>query len=537
LFSRLLDNPNFYYGLFVALLLPALLLNLGVHHLFVHTDESRRALVALEMIFSGDYISPTINGVAYLNKPPLYNWIVAASFKLFGNYSAFALRFPVVIATLLFGGSIIFFYKPIVGKWRAWLVAIATITSGRILFYDSFLGLIDILFSTLIFINFMLWYVLGSKGKFGLLFSLSYFLMAVAYLMKGLPPIVFQFFTLLAFAIYSRDWRFLFKPAHFLGVLWFIVPVGAYYALFFSQQTAPVSEVFQTLWSESAKRTVTDYGMWDTVLSILVFPFENIYHFAPWSFFLILLWRKSVRVDLWRDNFSRFLILVFAFNIIVYWTSPGVHPRYLFMFLPLLFGVLFQASIHALNTKLTTILQRAFGYITVLGCALPLALYFFADGSKVESFGFKMLLVSLGLMALTTLYWRRLRFSWILLGCFLLVVRIAYDWVILPERDKKGAAYTAGALQVLDLSKGKELAILGSNYCHDGTSFLISRERGQILPVLQEAIPGRYYIIVEFEFDPQRFESLYTFGTNGTDYKLHLATLKDAESRSHEISN
>src|SRR6056297_2475753 len=212
----LLSNSRFYHILFAVLLIPALLINLDAHHLFVHTDEGRRALVALEMILKNEYLAPTLNGEFYYQKPPLFNWILVASFKLFDSYSAFALRFPVVLFTLGFAWSIVAFLKPIMGSKKAWLVMAATITSGRILFYDSFLSLIDIGLAVLVFVNFMLFYVLGRQKRYFTLFALTYLLVAVGYMMKGLPSLVFQFFTIVAYAVYIKDWKFVFHKYNFL---------------------------------------------------------------------------------------------------------------------------------------------------------------------------------------------------------------------------------------------------------------------------------------------------------------------------------
>ena len=74
--------------------------HLGYLPLDTRSDEPRRALVALEMILSNDYVTPTLNGARYFNKPPLYNWIIAGSYHLFGNYSSFALRFPMLVVLL-----------------------------------------------------------------------------------------------------------------------------------------------------------------------------------------------------------------------------------------------------------------------------------------------------------------------------------------------------------------------------------------------------------------------------------------------------
>jgi 4-amino-4-deoxy-L-arabinose transferase-like glycosyltransferase len=47
-------------------------------------DEGRYAGVAWEMLRSGDWLTPTLNGMAYFHKPPLFYWITATSLASFG---------------------------------------------------------------------------------------------------------------------------------------------------------------------------------------------------------------------------------------------------------------------------------------------------------------------------------------------------------------------------------------------------------------------------------------------------------------------
>jgi len=59
----------------------------------IEPDEGRNAEVGREMLASGDWITPHFNGFAYLDKPAVFFWMVAASLKTFG-VSEGAARLP-----------------------------------------------------------------------------------------------------------------------------------------------------------------------------------------------------------------------------------------------------------------------------------------------------------------------------------------------------------------------------------------------------------------------------------------------------------
>lgn len=56
-------------------------------------DEGRNAEVAREMLLTGDWITPHFNALPYLDKPAVFFWLVAGSFRLWG-VSEWAARFP-----------------------------------------------------------------------------------------------------------------------------------------------------------------------------------------------------------------------------------------------------------------------------------------------------------------------------------------------------------------------------------------------------------------------------------------------------------
>ncbi len=55
-------------------------------------DEGRYAEIPREMLASGDFITPHLNGLLYFEKPPLYFWLSAAAIATFG-LNEFACRF------------------------------------------------------------------------------------------------------------------------------------------------------------------------------------------------------------------------------------------------------------------------------------------------------------------------------------------------------------------------------------------------------------------------------------------------------------
>src|SRR6476620_12400883 len=65
------------------------------------SEEGRRVLPAVTMLETGNYIVPQVGSEPYLRKPPLVNWLVAASFKLSGTRNEWMARLPSVIAVLL----------------------------------------------------------------------------------------------------------------------------------------------------------------------------------------------------------------------------------------------------------------------------------------------------------------------------------------------------------------------------------------------------------------------------------------------------
>jgi 4-amino-4-deoxy-L-arabinose transferase-like glycosyltransferase len=87
-----------------------------------HPDEGRYAEIAREMVVSGDWVTPRLNGIKYFEKPPLQYWLTAASFEAF-ELDEWTARLPGALAGFLtilvvaYAGAIV--ASPAVGAYAA----------------------------------------------------------------------------------------------------------------------------------------------------------------------------------------------------------------------------------------------------------------------------------------------------------------------------------------------------------------------------------------------------------------------------------
>jgi 4-amino-4-deoxy-L-arabinose transferase-like glycosyltransferase len=93
-----------------VLCLGAFVAFLGTEPLW-NIDEGMHAAMAKDMLVSGDWVTPRFNGTPFLDKPPLFIWLVAASLRVLG-LTEFAARLPsallacvAVVLTYRFGRS------------------------------------------------------------------------------------------------------------------------------------------------------------------------------------------------------------------------------------------------------------------------------------------------------------------------------------------------------------------------------------------------------------------------------------------------
>lgn len=104
-------------------------------------DEGRYAEIPREMLATGDFVTPRLNGVLYFEKPPLHYWSVAASLALFGE-SESASRLPTKLASL---GMVLLVYLFARRRWgeRVGLLAALILASSSLVVALVRINLID----------------------------------------------------------------------------------------------------------------------------------------------------------------------------------------------------------------------------------------------------------------------------------------------------------------------------------------------------------------------------------------------------------
>lgn len=484
--------------LLCLILLPAaLLINLGVM-VFID-DEAIRSLVAQEMLWSGNYVSPTMHGDVYYNKPPLWNWILALSFALFGGASELAARVPTVIGLLGFAATTYYFSRRYFSRYLAGLHALTVITCGRMLFWDSMLALIDVTFSWVVYTQIVLLYEYGRRGEWWKAFGWSYALTAVGFMLKGLPAIVFQGLSVFAILGWTRDWKRFFYPSHLLSGLACVGILALYYWQY--SHYVDLENVFTRLVEESGKRTAAAHGFGAAFWHVLAFPVEMSYHFLPWTLLLVYLLQPGSWALLKTNDFAAFSLVAFLVNIPVYWLSPNVYPRYLLMLFPLLFSSLLW--LHLAHKTKKTLSYRGLRYVllglmTVCAVAIPFAPL--VPDAAIVTFGWgKSLLLGAAAGAVVVGAWRNERNLLLWLAVFLLLLRIGFNLFVLPPRaalDERGIAVRESARRVIAVHEQDTIAIYGHTLIEPATGYYLTQARGRIIPRQLEGFDGETLYIL-----------------------------------------
>lgn len=315
----------------ILLALAGCLFFLGLGRLpLLEPDEGRNAEVAREMLAGGDWITPHFNALTYLDKPPVYFFLVAGSLRVWGINEA-AARFPsalMALATLLLVW--------LLGR-RMWgdsaglraAVVFATcplaIAFAHLVIFDMLLAFL----MTLAMLTF--WFAESEEFRDARLDALLFASLGVATITKGPVGFLVPLLSIVVYEALRGKMGELKRLRWGLGITVFLAAVLPWFiAVSIRNPDFPR----YALWQESLQRFVTGAKMHR---SGGVFYYVPVYFagFFPWSLFLLFAgWNRLKRWRELRQESHRavLFLLAWAMTVLVFFSvSHSQLPGY---FLP-----------------------------------------------------------------------------------------------------------------------------------------------------------------------------------------------------------
>jgi 4-amino-4-deoxy-L-arabinose transferase-like glycosyltransferase len=338
------------------LILASLLLicNLGGIALW-DPDEPRQALMAREMMERGDYIHPYLNGIPYLEKPPMYPWLIMIAATVTGKMDEFSARIPAALSATLLLLITYWLGSMIANPGAGFLSAIVLLTNYQFL-GNARESVMDMTFAMFIGLSIFLGFLSVRKGK-RVYFALSFLPAALAVLTKGLAGLAIPACILAVYLLVQREARRYLLPffagcllSAALASIWFILAGESYAREFLVRQN------------------ITRYvNAFDHAENYFYYFRKIFFNFLPWSILLPFAIYHGYRRKYWLP------LVWFLFVFLFFEFSRSKRAIYLLSLYPagaLLCGLYLRDKWEwLLEKKETRVLTTIFGGILT---ALPL---------------------------------------------------------------------------------------------------------------------------------------------------------------------
>ena len=185
--------------------------------------DATHAQAAKHIATSGDWVTMYVNGIHYLEKPPLPYWMVAVDYHLIG-YNVFATHLPMVLALLGCAVIVWLWARRAWGDRAAFYAAMAMLTSVGVFLFTRTLIPESIL--TFFLLLALYSFLTGIEDRKPARFYLAYTSLALALLAKGLIAPVFFVAAVVPYLAITGEWRRWRQFHLFTGLLVFLA-IGA----------------------------------------------------------------------------------------------------------------------------------------------------------------------------------------------------------------------------------------------------------------------------------------------------------------------
>ncbi|MCU1286489.1 MAG: Melittin resistance protein PqaB [Acidobacteriales bacterium] len=299
----------------------------------VGADEPRYAQIAREMLDRNDYVTPTLNGEAWLEKPALYYWRAMFAFETFG-VKDWAARLP--SATFALGMiTVIFFHMRRFRPGAQLDAALITASCAAVIGFARGAST-DMQLAAPFTVAMLGWYAWYETGKKIWLLDL-YFFLAIATLAKGPVAPFLAGIIVLVFGILRRDIKSALRTLWLPGIVLYI---GIVLPWFVAVQTRNPQFLHVFIFQHNLERFATNtfqhrQPFWYYIPVLLL-------ALVPWTFFAIPALLDACRSCLrdWRlpkaseertliDSFPEFLVIWALLPILFFSISQSKLPGYI----------------------------------------------------------------------------------------------------------------------------------------------------------------------------------------------------------------
>src|SRR6266536_6177583 len=323
-------------ALVVVLLVWAAIYLPALGSLEIKGEEGRRILPAVQMIETGDYIVPRVGSEPYLRKPPLINWLIAGSLKIFGQRNEWTARLPSVLCVLAVALVFITVARRSLGASGStvaaliWLTNFGMIEKGRLIEIEA-------LYVSLFAIAFVCWLSWWEEKRSPwLTWLVPWIFLGLGWLAKGPMHLFFFYAIVIAVLWRSRELRTIWNVPHLIGLV-VMVSIFAAWAIPFLKMTdgAHVAQIWSRQFSGRLAGEGFNFAGW-----ALNVP-RNLGYFLPWIVFVPLVVGTKSRPEESGQNVPRKLsghsqqayvprALFWAslISLVIVDLIPGSLPRY-----------------------------------------------------------------------------------------------------------------------------------------------------------------------------------------------------------------
>lgn len=289
-------------------------------------EETRRGQIAVEMIDSGDWLVPREQGLPFLSRPPLQNWLIGLLGMVRGQVDIWAIRLPSLMAILLVSLLIYGYGKTWMSRCGAFAAAIGFATMGQVLELGT-LGETESLFTLFVSGSLLVWHwgVLRRWPEWTT-WCAAYALAALGVLTKGPQAPAYFAAAVGVFLLLRREVRFALTWQHAAGIAFFLSLWGAWQWPFLREMGLDGT---RAIYGGDVAMRFAD-TRWTTVFKHLAtFPFEVLGCLLPWSLLLGAFFHRKVRqLAAEMREPAIFLCVALAVTFPTVWLPPGSRGRY-----------------------------------------------------------------------------------------------------------------------------------------------------------------------------------------------------------------